>query len=155
VDQTGKTSNAKYTIKYSKKPSYALETDGAFKARLITMQEIAKITENTSFDETTSSNYYYFHDLTNNAETGRGDVCSSIGCEYGWLYDRTKDDCETFGCKNNSSSGYNETGYWTSYSDANYSDRALCVNYDGIVHGDGTNNSISAGVRPVITILKK
>ena len=155
IDQTGQISNAKYTINYSKRPSYALENDGAFKARLITLREIAEITKNINFDETTSFTYYYFNSLTNNAEIGRGDVCASTVCEYGWLYDRTKVDCETYGCKNNSYSEYDETGYWTSHSDTNYLERALYVNYEGMINGDSVNNSISIGVRPVITILKK
>ena len=74
MDQTGQTSNANYTIDYSD-----------YKARLITANEIAQITGNTSWDEKTATSYFYFDTNTNTAS----DTCTSgntTGCSYGWLY---------------------------------------------------------------------
>ena len=56
MDQTGQTSNAKYTIDYS-----------SYKARLITAQELAQITGNTTWDEKTANNYYYLDSKTKTA----------------------------------------------------------------------------------------
>jgi len=142
MDQTGQTSNTKYTIDYS-----------GYKARLITAQEITYITGNTGWDETsTSSNWYYFHDFSQNIYAGRGDVCASSGCTYGWLYDRTTIGCESYGCLNDSD--VETYGYWTASSYASNSNGAWYVYYDGDVRSNLVSYSGSGGVRPVITISK-
>ena len=90
IDQTGQTSNAKYTIDYN-----------GYKARLITAQEIAMITENTTWDDKGVNSWYYF----DTKRTAASSTCKSgntSGCKYGWLYDRTSTDCVTYGCLNNS-----------------------------------------------------
>ena len=140
MDQTGQISNAKYTIDYS-----------GYKARLITAQEIAKITGNTTWDEKISNSVFYFDTNTTTAST----MCKSgniTGCKYGWLYDRTSTDCTTRGCLNNSDQ--TTYGYWTASSRAGYSSNAWRVSLIAIVNTSSVDSSLSDGVRPVITILK-
>ena len=142
MDQTGQTSNAKYTIDYS-----------SYKARLITAQEIATITGYTGWDEKVSanSNWYYFDSKTTTAS----DTCKSgdtSGCKYGWLYDRTRTDCTKYGCLNNSD--VTITGYWTASSGAAASYIAWYVYYRGYVDRNSITNDYSYGVRPVITVSK-
>ena len=140
MDQTGQTSNAKYTIDYS-----------PYKARLITAQEIAEITGNTDWDEEASANssWYYFDSKTTSAST----TCKSgdtSGCKYGWLYDRTSSNCITYGCPNNSDQ--ETSNYWTASSFAGSSLMAWSVSY---VSSTSLGNLGSArGLRPVIEVLK-
>ena len=142
MDQTGQPSNAKYTIDYSD-----------YKARLITANEIAQITGNTTWDEKIAANIgrYYFDSKTTSAST----TCKSgntTGCKYGWLYDRTHKGCTTYGCLNNSD--VTTFGYWTASSRAGSSNRAWDVNYDGYVSDNVVSHSSACGVRPVITVLR-
>ena len=141
MDQTGQTSNANYTIDYS-----------GYKARLITAQEIATISGNTSWNEKTSSNVFYFDTNT----TSIGSKCKSgniTGCQYGWLYDRTLTGCTTYGCLNNSDQ--TTYGYWTASSCANTSQHAWYVSSRALISSEnvGANGSIR-GVRPVIAVLR-
>ena len=146
MDQSTQASNAKYTIDYS-----------SYKARLITAQEVAQITGNTTWDEKTATNSFYFDSKTDTASTTCTDG-NTTGCQYGWLYDRTHTSCTTYGCLNNSDQ---ETyGYWTASSRADYSNlHAWSVYYNASVNSDfvgyrGVLTSNLRGVRPVITILK-
>ena len=140
IDQTGQKSNAKYTINYS-----------SYKARLITANEIAQITGNTTWDEKTANSYYYFDSKT----TPASDTCkegNTSGCKYGWLYDRTYTSCKTYGCSNNSDK---ETyGYWTSSSHAGKADSAWHVFLSADVVDATVSYSNIYGVRPVIEVLK-
>ena len=145
MDQSTQASKAKYTIDYS-----------SYKARLITAGEVAQITGNTTWDEKTATNSFYFDSKTTTAST----TCKSgntTGCKYGWLYDRTSKSCTKYGCLNNSDQ---ETyGYLTASSNAAYSGGAWYVdNYadvdNFIVNDDNIGDSYYIGVRPVITILK-
>ena len=150
MDQTGQKSNANYTINYS-----------TYKAKLITAQEVAQITGNTSWDEKLStSDYYYFDSKTTTASDTCNKNGDTSGCQYGWLYDRTSSSCTTYGCLNNTESE-STYGYWTASSDANSINGAWSVNGNGFVNGDGTMYDINvagydnaSGVRPVITVLK-
>ena len=138
--QTGETSDAKYTIDYS-----------GYKARLITAQEVATITGNTSWNEKNANSMYYLDTNTMTAST----TCTSgdtSGCKYGWLYDRTNKSCTTYGCLNNSDKSVD--GYWTATSRADVSLFAWEVSCKGYVHDYRVNNGISNGVRPVIEVLK-
>ena len=143
MDQTGQTSTAKYTIDYS-----------SYKARLITAQEIATITGNTTWDEKTSdanSSWYYFDSKTQTVST----TCKSgntTGCQYGWLYDRAYTGCTTWGCLNNSDQ--TTTGYWTASSRAADSSSTWIVYCDGRVHISLVYRSELYGVRPVIEVLR-
>ena len=142
MDQTGQESNAKYTIDYSE-----------YKARLITAQEIATITDYSGWNEKVAENssWYYFDSKTKTAST----TCKSgntTGCTYGWLYDRTRTNCTTYGCLNNSDK---ETyGYWTASSRAALSLSAWYVLCYGRVLDNDVSGSSRYGVRPVITVLK-
>ena len=141
MDQSTQSSKAKYTIDYS-----------GYKARLITAQEIATITGNTSFDEkNANSDWYYLDSKTKTASS----TCTSgntTGCSYGWLYDRTSKSCTTYGCLNNSDKV--TYGYWTSSSYAANSSNAWVVYFYGYVSNRNVTNSSVYGVRPVITVLK-
>ena len=140
MDQSTQGSNAKYTIDYSN-----------YKARLITAQEVAQITGNTTWDEKTATNSFYFDSKTTTAST----TCKSgntTGCQYGWLYDRTNKSCTTYGCLNNSDQ--TTYGYWTASSRADHSDYAWGVNCIANVYSYDVYYSNNYGVRPVITILK-
>ena len=140
MDQSTQGSKAKYTIDYS-----------GYKARLITANEIAQITGNTTWDERTARNYYYFDSKTDTVS----DTCkngNTTGCGYGWLYDRTNKSCTTYGCLNNSDQ---ETrGYWTASPFAPSSNGAWVVYYVGSLRDYSVDYDYSYGVRPVITILK-
>ena len=137
--------SSNYTIDYSE-----------YKARLITVQEIAQITSNTSWNEKTASMNYFFDSVSNIYPYEASSICktgNTTGCSYGWLYDRTNKNCTTYGCKNNSDQ---ETyGYWTvsSYASLPHS-RAWYVTYSASVYHDSIDNSDFRGVRPVITVLK-
>ncbi len=142
MDQTGETSNAKYTIDYS-----------GYKARLITAQEIATITDYSGWDEKVAENSssYYLESKTGS----QSDTCkegNTTGCSYGWLYDRTKTNCTTYGCLNNSDEF--TCGYWTASSRAARSSIAWQVDYEGYVSSTGVLNPDTYGVRPVIEVLK-
>ena len=144
MDQTGQPSNAKYTIDYS-----------TYKARLITAHEIARITGNTTWDEKTATNSFYFDSKTDTAST----TCKSgdtSGCQYGWLYDRTTANCTKYGCLNNAesaSAGY-MSGYWTASSAAvNPPINVWVVNgYASVAKAENHENAY--GIRPVIEVSK-
>ena len=141
MDQSTQSSEANYTIDYS-----------SYKARLITANEIAQITGNTSWDERLSNNnYYYLDSKTISAST----TCKSgdtSGCQYGWLYDRTNTNCTDRGCLNNSDQA--TYGYWTASSRATSSSFAWVVYYYGNVNLNNVNIDNRDGVRPVIEVLK-
>ena len=148
VAQTG---YGNYTIPY--------QTEG-YKARLITAQEIAKITgadtkEGLLFDENTTSysKWFYFDSLSSSASS----TCTSgdtSGCQYGWLYDRTSTECKDYGCYNNADAGMTGWGYWTGTSALGGSSGAWYVNDDGALSGGHVSVSFNCGARPVITVLK-
>ena len=129
-----------YTIDYSD-----------YKARIITANEIAQITGNTVWDETTETNMYYFDSKT----TTKSDTCkygNTSGCKYGWLYDRTNTNCMDYGCLNNSD--VSTAGYWTASSAADGSGGAWFVVFIGTVQYDYVDFSDTFGIRPVIEVLK-
>ena len=146
MDQSSQSSKANYTIDYS-----------SYKARLITAQEIAIITGNTSWDEKVDENSsrYFFDSKTTTAS----DTCkygNTSGCQYGWLYDRTHRGCTIYGCLNSSSDSYKTFGYWTVSYGVAYSTyaNAWSVYCNGSVIGHDVSSSSVNGVRPVITVLK-
>ena len=145
MDQRGQTSNAYYIIDYSE-----------YKARLITAQEVAQITgadkeETLNWEEKSAVDLYYFDSLS----TSQSDTCkkgNTIGCKYGWLYDRTSLDCNLLGCLNNSDRG--TYGYWTSAANASQSTKAWLVNRNGYMYSTSITTSTDYGIRPVIEVLK-
>ena len=141
MDQSTQAGKAKYTIDYR-----------SYKARLITAQELAQITGNTTWDEKLSASNYYYFDSKTKAESATCKRRDTSGCQYGWLYDRTNTSCTTNGCLNNSDK---ETyGYWTASSRAADSSYAWFVNWNAYVGSYNVYTSDRNGVRPVITILK-
>ena len=143
MDQSTQESKAKYTIDYS-----------SYKARLITAQKVAQITGNTSWDEKTADSGFYFDTNTDTAS----DTCKSgntTGCQYGWLYDRTKTNCTKYGCLNNADSAMTGHGYWTVSSGASFFRYAWSVySYGTFISDTLVSGDYDIGVRPVITILK-
>ena len=45
-------------------------------------------------------------------------------------------------------------GYWTSSPNSDYTNSAVSVSYDGVIHTNSVNDSSENGVRPVITLSK-
>ena len=135
MDQTDQPSGANYTIDYSD-----------YKARLITAGEIAQITGNTSWNEKTDDDTYYFDAGNSSCKSG-----DTSGCKYGWLYDRTSTSCTTNGCLNNSDQ--TTAGYWTASSRARKGFYAWSVYNYGSIEYEGINMDL-VGLRPVITISK-
>ena len=120
--------------------------DSSLKARLITANEIAKITGNTSFDEKTSTDDKWFY-LDSNNQTPVAN--STNKSKYAWLYDYTKE-CKQYGCNIEDSSTY---GYWTSTPVAGRTDYAWYVYRNGSLNNNSTSYTIQ-GLRPVITVSK-
>ena len=140
--------NNSYIIKYK---------DEEYKARLITANEIAQITKADKEDtlkwkEESSTGWYYFHNYSQDATTGRGDVCKTNGCIYGWLYDRTATDCTIYGCLNDSVG--QTDGYWLSSALTENTYRAWNVDCDGRMYNYSVDGVNYYGVRPVIEVLK-
>ena len=141
----------KFTIDYSGK-----------KARLITAQEVADITNasNATTDTpagiawnertATTSDYYYFGSLNTTAYSSQTAAQKSKQESYGWLFDNLYG-CNSYGCKHNDSANSSGNyGYWTSSPVGDY--RAWSVS------GVGTLDILNVhytygGVRPVITVL--
>ena len=143
MNQIGQTSNANYTVDYSQ-----------FRARLITIQEVAEITGKQNWDETlSSSGFYYFDSLSGDKSPTCGDDDVS-GCKFGWLYDRTSTGCLKYGCLNNAEGASGTMyGYWTSSSDA-ASTTQVWIIYPTAGIGRHNTNNAKYGVRPVIEVLK-
>ena len=113
-------------------------------ARLITANEVAKISGNTSFDASKTGQSWFYFGSNNQSDTSKRS-------DYGWLYDRTRSDCETYGCLNNADQ--DTWGYWTSTANVGSSANAWLVIRDGFL----TNYPVTytgRGVRPVISVSK-
>ena len=124
--------------------------DKSLKARLITANEIAKITGNTSFDEKTSTwdSEFYF-DSNNQTQVAN----KTNKSKYAWLYDYTSG-CADYGCniEHPVYFGYDTNGYWTSATLADDS-CAWAVNRRGELYPEPKSYNY-LGTRPVITISK-
>ena len=118
--------------------------DKSLKARLITANEVAKITGNASFDEKTSSVWFFF-DSNNQTKVAN----STNKSKYAWLYDYTSS-CGEYGCNIEDSSTW---GYWTSVPVAGETNYAWGVCMGGYVNLSPASFA-SYGVRPVITVSK-
>ena len=117
-------------------------------ARLITANEVAKITKHPTFDATQIGQSWFCLD-TNKPDTTNWCSKAQGTSEYAWLFDYT-DGCANYGCNKADSSTY---GYWTSTLYKDNSTQAWRVSRDG----DLINRSVSHagdGIRPVITIAK-
>ena len=138
------------------------ETEG-YKARLITTDEIARITGNTNFNSvTTGTGGWYYLDGGTSASTGATwqtqIATSSQESAYKWLFNYTAS-CTNYGCSANGEL----SGYWTSdaiadtnnlawhidnYGQLDYANRYWCNGACRFSVGG------SLGLRPVITVLK-
>ena len=67
------TTGGNYTISYE---------DEGYKARLITVNEVAKITGNTTLEESASNAYYYF-DSNNESPSATCTTGNTTVCNYG------------------------------------------------------------------------
>ena len=114
-------------------------------ARLITANEVAKITENTGFDASTENQDWFYLDSNNQTQI----ASSTNKSKYAWLFDYTNE-CTNYGCNKPDSSNW---GYWTSTSYKDNSTYAWHVYRVGSLYNYYVfDNAI--GVRPVITISK-
>src|SRR5574344_542552 len=137
-------SSTSYTVKYG---------DDNANARFITANEVAKITGNTSFNSSTSTDdaHFYF-DSNSITQTAKSQGAS----KYAWLYNYTYG-CAANGCNTEDNTSYNPNniyGYWTSDAVAGGSSNAWRVTWNGSIGGTDVTSTIRRGVRPVITVLK-
>ena len=116
-------------------------------ARLITANEIAKITEKTGFDASKENQDWFCLD-TNQPDTTSYCAKAQGTSEYAWLFDYTKE-CTSYGCNVSDSSTW---GYWTSTQYVN-SIHVWFVARNGRLDVNSAS-STGHGVRPVITISK-
>ena len=120
--------------------------DSSLNARLITANEVAKITENTNWTSTTATTSDWFYlDSNNQTQTEKTQGAS----KYAWLFDYTNN-CTSYGCNIADSSTY---GYWTSNAVAGSSSHAWNVSRIGSLRNDSVN-ATAGGIRPVITVSK-
>ena len=121
--------------------------DKSLNARLITANEVTKITGNTSFDEKTSTYDDWFY-LDSNNQTQVAN--STTKSKYAWLFDYTYS-CKEYGCNIEDSSAY---GYWTSAPVAGETIYAWRICSYGYLSRIPVNNNERSGIRPVIIISK-
>ena len=117
-------------------------------ARLITANEVAKITKHPTFNATQTGQSWFCFDTNQPDNTS---YCSKAQgkSEYAWLFDYTYE-CTNYGCNKSDSSNW---GYWTSTP---YKDNSTQVWH---IHRDSNLSLVimtdaGFGVRPVITISK-
>ena len=136
----------------------ALKTDTSTwknTARLITANEIAKITKHPTFDASKTEQYWFYLDSNNQTQTAN----STNKSKYAWLFDYTRG-CTSYGCNTSDS---NTWGYWTSTRKIDNSIYACAWRVTDLgsldnfsvtrtVYGGPTYTG--GGVRPVITISK-
>ena len=121
--------------------------------RFIEANEIAKITNNTSFDqnqkaESVTGNWFYFD--SNTKDQTADNINKS---KYAWLFDNTED-CLDYGC-NVDGAGWN--GYWTSSKEIGTgtapSQSLWYVSNTGALNRETIYNHF-IGIRPVISVSK-
>ena len=111
-------------------------------ARLITANEVAKISGNTNFN--LGQDWFYLGSNNQSDDSKRSN--------YGWLYDRTSDYCKNLGCLNNADQ--DTRGYWTSNANISDSASAWLVYRLGVLYNGPVSDPASHGVRPVISVSK-
>ena len=127
----------------------ALKTDTSTwknTARLITANEVAKITKHPTFDARKTGQSWFYLDSNNQTQTAN----ASNKSKYAWLFDYTNG-CTSYGCNKADSSTW---GYWTSTRSIGGS---LTAAWRVIGSGHLFNNNVTfadSGIRPVITISK-
>ena len=136
-----------------KEAKEALETDTSnwksdLNSRLITANEVAKITKHPTFDATQSGQSWFCLD-TNKPDTTNWCSKAQGTSEYAWLFDYTYD-CTSYGCNKADSSNY---GYWTSTPKKYDSTIAWRVFRNDALSYTYVTDAVN-GIRPVITISK-
>ena len=124
--------------------------DNNLNARLISVDEIAKITNNKNFNSATATDSQWFCFDTNEADNANFCRKDQGTSKYAWLFDYTND-CTNYGCNISDNSN---SGYWTSTPVASDSYRAWSVYIRGSLGHYQVAYSYIYGVRPVITINK-
>ena len=113
--------------------------------RLITANEVAKITKHPTFDANQTGQDLFYFNSNNQTQTAN----ASNKSKYAWLFDYTKK-CTNYGCNKQDSS---TEGYWTSTSYKDNSTFAWHVGSSGYLGSDYVTYTYY-GIRPVITISK-
>ena len=125
--------------------------NNSLNARLITANEVAKITGNTNFDGSKSTKKEWFYFDSNNQTK----IATSPGAsKYAWLFDYTTN-CTSNGCNVADLGDYGvwiNGGYWTSTPEFGSSNSVWEVSY-GSLNVTSTWLTIY-GIRPVITVSK-
>ncbi len=135
-----------------KEVKVALESDTkswnkSINPRLITADEIARITENTEFDSSISGGEKWFY-LDNNGQTQA--VNSKGESKYAWLFDYTNNATSYGG----NIDDVNTNGYWTSTPVADWVNYVWVVFRNGSLGGDIASDVDYRGLRPVVTVEK-
>jgi len=117
-------------------------------ARLITANEVAKITGNTGFDATQKGQSWFCLD-TNQSDTTNWCSKAQGTSKYAWLFDYTYE-CTNYGCNTSDLSTW---GYWTNTPYKDNSIHAWPVHSYGRLYGSNVTYT-DFGIRPVITISK-
>ena len=136
-----------------KEVANALKTDTSnwksdLNPRLITANEVAKITGNTGWDSNKENQPWFCFD-TNKSDATNWCSKAQETSEYAWLFDYTNG-CTSYGCNKADSSIW---GYWTSTPYKGDSTSAwLVFRYGSLSYG--TVSVTDRGIRPVITISK-
>lgn len=113
--------------------------------RIISAEEIAKITSYPDFDILTTTEWFYF-DTNNQTPMGSASVKSN----YAWLFDYTYN-CTSYGCNIADSQ---TKGYWVSSSGSGVGEYIWTVHYGGNLGGVQIFKDSVVGIRPVITVDK-
>ena len=117
-------------------------------ARLITANEVAKITKHPTFDASRENQSWFCFD-TNQSDSTNWCSKAQGTSKYAWLFDYTNK-CINHGCSTPDSSN---SGYWTSTRRVDDSTQAWHVRSYGYLDNSSVTLTVS-GVRPVITISK-
>ena len=117
-------------------------------ARLITANEVAKITGNKDWDASRENQSWFCLD-TNKLDSTNWCSKAQGTSEYAWLFDYTNG-CTNYGCNTPDSSN---SGYWTSTRRVENSTQAWHVRSYGYLDNSSVTLTV-IGVRPVITISK-
>ncbi len=162
TDEIPSSDNYTATWNYSGKDyNYTVNYNG-YKARLITAEEVAKITKNDRSDDSYAisstpeenwglgSGEFLLDRATGNCYDNNNCDTEGVTSKYWWLFDNTKE-CTTYGCKTADNS---TLGYWTSSPHAGGSSFAWEVYRNGRLGLDYVRNASYCGVRPVITVSK-
>ena len=150
-----------YTIDYTKKLysfntyEYDLDNPYPYKARFITVEEVASII-NLSIDfNNSNASEYSFGSLSSDDYLDQTEEEKSKQRRYSWLFENLSD-CTDYGCEVQSDAETDE-GYWTgTASSVNNSGRcnAWVVSNEGKLISKDCVNLSYGGIRPVVTIPK-